>query len=165
MDGYVRVSRVGLRQGERFISPSVQRDQITGWAALNGAVVLNVFEELDESGGRADRPRLEQALRRIEDGVSDGLIVAKVDRFGRTLLDSLLAIRRIQQAGGRFVAVQDGLDASTDSGRLVLRIMLSMAEFQLERKRAAYETAAARAIARGVYTGAYVPVGYRKTPS
>jgi DNA invertase Pin-like site-specific DNA recombinase len=165
MDGYVRVSRVGMRRGDRFISPSVQREQIAGWARLNETCVLTVFEELDASGGRADRPLLEHALQRIEDGVSDGLIVAKVDRFGRSLVNSLLAIRRIQQAGGRFVAVADGLDAGTDAGRLVLRIMLSMAEFELERQRTGFEIAKARAIERGLYIGAHVPVGYAKTPS
>jgi hypothetical protein len=44
---------------------------------MRGARVLEVFEELDESGGRADRPRLEGALRRVESGISQGIVVAK----------------------------------------------------------------------------------------
>jgi hypothetical protein len=51
IDGYVRVSRVGSRRGERFISPAVQRELIESWATMHGARVLHVFEELDESGG------------------------------------------------------------------------------------------------------------------
>src|SRR4051812_15575157 len=61
VDGYVRVSQVGDREGESFISPLVQRDQIEGWAKLHGAVVDEVFVELDESGARSDRPLLMRA--------------------------------------------------------------------------------------------------------
>lgn len=82
IDGYVRVSQVRGRAGERFISPLEQRAQIEGWARLHGAVVGEVFEELDESGARADRPLLELALQRIETGTSHGLVVARLDRSG-----------------------------------------------------------------------------------
>ena len=61
VDGYVRVSQVKGRHGESFISPVLQREQIVGWAKLKGAVVASVFEELDESGARSDRPMLEHS--------------------------------------------------------------------------------------------------------
>ena len=70
-----------------------------------------------------------EAIERVETGASDGIVVAKLDRFGRSLLDSLAAIERIRTAGGTFVSVQDGFDVSTDTGKLVLRFMLSMAEW------------------------------------
>jgi DNA invertase Pin-like site-specific DNA recombinase len=162
VDGYVRVSHVGGRAGERFISPSVQREQIQAWATMRGATVGEVFEELDESGARKDRPLLMQALARIESGQSNGLVVAKLDRFGRSLVDCLAAIERIRAAGGTFVSVRDGLDLDTDTGRLVLRIMLSMAEWELDRVRTNWRVANQRAIARGVYVGSIVPVGYRR---
>jgi hypothetical protein len=50
VDGYVRVSRVGGRASKRFISPALQREQIHAWARPRGVHVLEVFEELDESG-------------------------------------------------------------------------------------------------------------------
>jgi len=163
VDGYVRVSQVGYRRGERFISPVVQREQIEAWAAARDVDLLEIFEELDESGGRADRPLLEAAIRRIEAGVSHGLAVWKVDRFGRSLIDGLLVIERIRDAGGHFFSVQDGLDASTDTGRLVLRIMLSMAELELDRIRAGFAIANVKMIERGGYCGRFTPVGYQRT--
>src|SRR4051812_29421854 len=106
VDAYIRGSHVGTRRGsERFISPLTQRDAILRWARTQGLVVGEVFEELDESGARSDRPLLMKALGRIEDGSSNGLVVAKMDRFGRSLLDSLAAIDRIQKCGGTFVSV------------------------------------------------------------
>jgi site-specific DNA recombinase len=162
VDGYVRVSTVRDRGGPSFISPEVQRDQIEAWAKLNGARIGKVFEELNESGGRSDRPKLLEALDRIESGASQGLVVAKLDRFGRSLIDGLSKIDRIIAAGGIFVSVQDGLDLSTPTGKLVLRIMLSMAEWELDRIRANWLLAKQRAIARGVHVGPYPPFGYRR---
>jgi DNA invertase Pin-like site-specific DNA recombinase len=161
VDGYIRVSQVNDRQGERFISPSVQRERIEGWARLHRATVGEVFEELDESGARADRPLLERALARVELGESSGIVVSKLDRFGRSLLDGLAAIDRITRAGGTFVAVEDGLDLSTDTGKLVLRILLSLGEWELDRVRTIWRTAQERAVARGVKVGG-TPTGYRR---
>ena len=103
---------------------------------------------------------LVEALARVESGMTDGIVVAKLDRFGRSLLGCMTAIERIQSAGGTFVAVQDGLDLTTDTGKLVLRIMLSMAEWELDRVRAQWDAARERAVARGVHMGAYAPTGY-----
>ncbi len=159
VDGYVRVSHVGERSGERFISPAVQRQQIEAWARSRGFMLGQVFEELDESGARADRPLLEEAIARVERGESHGIVVAKIDRFGRSLVDGIAAIERVTAAGGVFASVQDGLDLSTDTGRLILRIMLSMAEWELDRVRTNWDVACARAIARGVHVGG-APYGY-----
>jgi Recombinase/Resolvase, N terminal domain len=88
-----------------------------------------------------------------------------VSRFGRSLIQALTWIERIRAAGGRFFSVADGLDASTETGRLVLRIMLSMAEWELEGIRSTWQLAREKAIARGVYCGAFAPVGYTRLPS
>jgi DNA invertase Pin-like site-specific DNA recombinase len=161
LDGYIRVSQVGKRQGARFISPAVQREQIEGWLGSHGASLGAIFEELDESGGRSDRPLLLEAIERVENGESGGIVVAKLDRFGRSVLDGLRAIQRIETAGGTFVSVQDGFDLSTPTGKLVLKILFSISEWELERVRANWEIAKSRAIARGVYV-AQVPIGYRR---
>ena len=162
LDAYIRVSQVAGRGGERFISPKVQREQIEAWAAAHGSAIGEIFEELDESGGRADRPLLLRALERVDSRLSEGVIVAKLDRFGRSVIDGLAAIARIEKAGGTFVSVQDGLDLSTPTGKLVLRIMFSMGEWELDRIRSNWESARSQAIARGVYTSGYPPFGYSR---
>ncbi|WCB96516.1 integrase [Baekduia alba] len=162
LDGYIRVSDVRGRAGPSFISPSVQREQIDAWCAIRGAKLLNVAEELDASGRRADRPKLQELIGRVEAGVSDGIIVAKLDRFGRSLRDALDHLDRIQRAGGTFVSVQEGFDLSTEHGRLVLRLMLSYAEFDSDRIRASWDDARRRAVARGVHGSGVAPVGYRR---
>lgn len=87
--------------------------------------------------------------------------VAKLDRFGRSLVDGLTAINRITEAGGNVVSVADGLDFHTDTGRLLLRLMLSLAEWELDRVRTVWASAQEQAIGRGVHMGS-VPLGYRR---
>ena len=164
LDGYIRVSQVAGRSGESFISPAVQREQIERWAAAHGVLIGEVLEELDESGGRRDRPVLETAIRRVERGDSNGLAVPYMSRFGRSLLDALLAIERITKVGGTFVSVQEGLDFSTDIGRHMLRQMLSWAEWELHRTRMNWSIARQRAVARGVWMASR-PFGYRAGPT
>ena len=142
----------------------MQREQIEGWARARKATIANIFEELDESGTRADRPMLMHALGRIEDGLTNGLVVSTLDRFGRSLLDGLAMIERIRAAGGIFVAVEDGFDLDTDTGQLVLRIMLAIAEWELSRNRAQWAIARERANARGIHIGRCAPYGYVHTP-
>jgi hypothetical protein len=60
--------------------------------------------------------------------VIDGVAVGKLDRFGRSLVDGLAAIERVGTAGGTFMSVQDGLDLSTDMGKLVAAVQLVAGE-------------------------------------
>jgi site-specific DNA recombinase len=164
LDGYIRVSDVRGRSGPSFISPSVQRERIEAWCGLYDARLGEVFEELDESGRRADRPLLEQALERIELGLSDGIIVGLLSRFGRSLADATKHLARIQEAGGTFISVAEQFDLNADHGRLMLRQMLAYLEYESDRTRSNWDDARRRATARGVHGGSYPPVGYKRRP-
>ncbi|MGA8746449.1 MAG: recombinase family protein [Solirubrobacterales bacterium] len=163
LDGYIRVSEVRGREGESFISPSVQREEIEGWTRSHGAVVGEVFEEMDESGARANRPLLRRAIGRVESGESEGIVVAKFDRFARSVVDGLRSIARIEAAGGTFVSVEDGVDLSTPTGKLVARTLFSIGEWELDRMRSSWDIAIGRAIERGIYVGREGPFGYRRS--
>ncbi|WP_210492258.1 recombinase family protein [Patulibacter sp. SYSU D01012] len=158
--GYVRVSQVRGRGGESFISPKVQEDRIRQWAAAHGHELADVLVELDESGARRDRPLLMQAVERVEAGAAGGIVVAKLDRFGRSLVDALALIERLQAHGATFVSVADGFDLTTETGRLVLRIMLALAEFELDRIRGSFADGRRSAVARGLHLSARAPTGY-----
>lgn len=162
LDGYIRVSDVRGRTGETFISPDVQREKIEGYAALHGHTVAQVWTELDESGGTTDRPLFQRAIARVERGTVDGIIVAKLDRFARTLAGALETLRRIEAAGGKLVSVDDQFDTSTPIGRFAVQIMLALAELEHARIRDNWQTAQRRAVSRGVHITPRVPVGYRR---
>lgn len=160
LDGYVRVSRVGGRGGESFISPDVQRGQIETWAKLRGATIVTWHVDLDESGGSVKRPGLEDTLRRCEAGLSDGLVVAKIDRFARTLPGALETITRLDAVGAQFVSVAEGIDPTTPAGKMMQRLLLVLAEFELDRIRESWKVAQERAVARGVHIASASPTGY-----
>ena len=162
LDGYVRVSRVGGRSGERFISPDVQEEQIRAYARARGHAIETVFCELDRSGTTLDRPLLQTALTRIESGQSGGLIVARLDRFARTALEALEAIGRIQHVGGEFISVEDGLDSSTAFGKAMMTILLALAELEIGRVRENWRSAQTHAVLRGVHVTGAPPFGYQR---
>lgn len=162
LDAYIRVSQVRGRGGDSFISPDVQEERIRAWAVASGHRISLAHRELDVSGATVDRPMLNEVMRRIEARETDGVVVFKLDRFGRTLIDSLGLIDRIQAAGGTFASVSDGFDLATETGRLVLRIMLSLAEFELDRIKGNWREARGRAVARGVHIASRTPTGYQR---
>jgi site-specific DNA recombinase len=59
LDGYVRVSKVGGREGDSFISPQAQRERIDLAARNSGATIGEWFTDLDETGASSQRPGLE----------------------------------------------------------------------------------------------------------
>lgn len=162
VDGYIRVSRVSGREGESFISPSEQRRAIEGWASLHGKTIGEVFEDLDESGKARHRPGLDAAIARVQAGTSGGVVVAKLDRFGRSVphLGELLAILDENEAA--LFTVSEGLDTSGNTGRMIATILSAVAEFEVNRQSESWYVARRNAVERGVYVGGTVPPGYEK---
>lgn len=160
--GYVRVSHVGGRSGERFHSPQEQSDSIAAWARARRVEVDILPAELDESGGRADRPILTRAVEGIERGEYAGLVVAYLSRASRSVRHLLELWDRIEAAGGQVVAVAENVDTTTPAGRLTRTMLAAIAEHELDLHRERFETLRANATARGVWQRRQLPLGYVK---
>jgi site-specific DNA recombinase len=163
VDGYVRVSRIGGRAGDGYISPEVQREQIEAFASLMGVEIDAWHDDQDYSGGNVARPAFLEVIRRIETGETGGVIVARIDRFARSAPDGGAMVRRILDAGGVFASAQERIDPTTDFGKAMLNIMFVMAELQLDQLKSGWKTAKGRAIGRGAHIGP-TPFGYRRVP-
>ncbi len=161
VDGYIRVSRIGGRAGDGYISPEVQREQIEAFASLMGVDVDEWHDDQDFSGGNVERPAFLEVIRRIESGETGGVIVAKIDRFARSAPDGGAMVRRILDAGGIFASAQERIDPTTDFGKAMLNIMFVMAELQLDQLKSGWRTAKGRAISRGAHIGP-TPFGYER---
>jgi site-specific DNA recombinase len=162
LDIYVRVSDVRGRAGDNFISPDEQEQRCRAAIVSRGLEVGEMFRELDVSGKSMERPELAKARKRIEDGTSGGIVVARIDRFGRTVARALDAIEEIDKAGGVVITAEGDFDTSTATGELVLNMMLTLAQFELRRIRENWTTAQRRAVERGVHVSRHVPPGYEK---
>lgn len=160
LDGYIRVSRVGGREGEGFISPDVQAQAISRWAEARGHTITVHPAELDVSGGTMRRPIFDQVLERVRSGQTDGFVVYRVDRFARSLLGGLSVLEEVARHGGVFASVDQDVDMTTPQGRAFLQMQLIFAELFRGQVTEAWDTAVARAIGRGVSIS--VPYGYRR---
>lgn len=160
--GYVRVSSVGGRAGETFISPSVQRERVEQLAAAHGHTIVGWQEDLDQPGSRLNRPGLDEAFRLIEQGDADGLAVAKLDRFARSVAGAAQALQRLEDAGAVLLAADLGMDTSTPAGKLMRNVLMALAEFELDRIRENWDVARSHAIARGVPVNSRIKTGYRR---
>jgi DNA invertase Pin-like site-specific DNA recombinase len=154
VDGYIRVSRVGDRAGDRFISPELQRESITRVCEREGLKVVKWFEELDASGGDNSRPQWNEAIERVERGATKGIVCWNLSRFSRSMRDALNALDRIEEAGGK-VYTEEGTP-----GKLGRSILLAVAEDERDRAKAGFRNATANAIARGIYISRRIPFGY-----
>jgi site-specific DNA recombinase len=107
---YVRVSEVGDREGDSFVSPKLQRQKAESYALSQGyATADEIFEDLDVSGGAPldERPALARLLALIEAGELSGMVVATQDRAARSL-DLLRELqRRIRKVGGALLAADN----------------------------------------------------------
>lgn len=156
---YVRVST--HYQVDRDSLP-VQKDELTNYAryALD-APSFEIFEDAGYSAKNTDRPDYQQMMARIRAGEFTHLLVWKLDRISRNLLDFAAMYEELKKLGVTFVSKNEQFDTSSAMGEAMLKIILVFAE--LERKMTA-ERVTSVMIARagkGQWNGGRVPYGYR----
>ena len=129
-------------------------------ARANRCEIRHVFREEGESGKTLDRPELQRLLAAVRCGEVDLLMVTRVDRLSRSLLDFFEVNRLLEKHKVQFHSLHDTFDTTTHVGRAMLSIVLVFAE--LERAQTAERTATAmRARAeRGLWNGGSPPLGY-----
>src|SRR5438270_3383134 len=98
-----------------------------GWHTLT-----DNYDDGGFSGASLDRPALHQLLRDIEARKIDRVVVYKVDRLSRSLLDFARLLSLFEKRGVSFVSVTQEFNTSTSLGRLTLHILLSFAQFERE---------------------------------
>lgn len=159
---YVRVSRKGEREDDRFRSPEFQLDAIERAADAAGRRLQRFEPEIDVSGSRARRPILEAIVEAIERGELGGVMVAKLDRLSRLRpIDRITLFERIEGAGGVILSASENLDVSTPEGRFARDVFLGVARLEWERKAEGFATAKRAAVERGAKIASVAPFGYR----
>jgi len=163
--GIVRVSYVGKRKGEHFVSPVEQEQRIRDWAAREQIEMLAIYQELDVSGGRplAKRPGLRPAIERIEAGEASILVVAYFDRMVRSLRTQFELLDRVEAAGGKVATLDVGeVSERTSAQYLNATLHGMMAEYYRLQIGEKTQAAKAHAVARGVPPFPTVIPGYRR---
>ena len=161
--GYVRVSRVGGRGGDSFLSPDLQREEIARAAAREGLEVAEIIEELDASGGDSKRPGWNRALELVERGGATAVVVYNISRASRSVADFLDAEGRLRAAGGRLISSQESL-GNDATGVMTRNILLAIAQMERERARENFAVSTASAVERGIHVAGTIPLGYLRDP-
>jgi DNA invertase Pin-like site-specific DNA recombinase len=128
---YTRVSTVA--QAASGVGMAAQRDSIQNAAAERNFEVGGWYEDAGKSGARfTHRPGLQAALSAIRDGEYDGLVVAKIDRLGRSY-DVMTLVGDAARERWRLLALDVGLDTTTAEGELVAGALTMAARFEWRR--------------------------------
>ncbi|TDH60796.1 recombinase family protein [Dankookia rubra] len=149
---------------KEFNTLDAQRDACEAYVASQRAegwvLVRDHYDDGGFSGGTLERPALRRLLADIELGRIDVIVVYKIDRLSRSLMDFAKLVETMEAHGVTFVSVTQSFNTTTSMGRLTLNILLSFAQFEREviGERIRDKFAASRA--RGMWMGGKVPLGY-----
>jgi DNA invertase Pin-like site-specific DNA recombinase len=147
-----------------FNSLDAQREACEAYVASQRSegwlLVADRYDDGGVSGGTLERPALKRLLADIERGLIDVVVVYKIDRLSRALMDFAKLVEVFDANNVTFVSVTQSFNTTTSMGRLTLNILLSFAQFEREviGERIRDKVAASRA--RGIWMGGFVPLGY-----
>jgi DNA invertase Pin-like site-specific DNA recombinase len=125
---------------------AAQRDGITQETNRRGWEVVAIHEDAAASGRSLARPGLSEALRRFSAGEAEALVVLKLDRLSRSLIDAAGLPECARREGWAVIALDLGVDTTTPAGELVANVMAAVAQW--ERRAIGERTRAALAMRR-----------------
>lgn len=150
--GYIRVSTDD--QAESGLGMEAQRMAIVEECERRGWRLLEVFEDAGQSGKSLDRREaLQAALGLLRAKGATALVVAKLDRLSRSVMDFATVMETSRKQGWSLVILDLGVDTTTPAGEMVANVMATFAQF--ERRLIGQRTRAALAVkkAQGVRLG------------
>ena len=155
-------SEEGLEQ--EFNSLHAQREACEAYIASQRsegwALIREPYDDGGVSGGTLERPALRQLLADVEEGLVDVVVVYKIDRLSRSLMDFSKLVDIFDRNGVTFVSVTQSFNTTTSMGRLTLNILLSFAQFEREVTAERIRDKIAASRAKGLFMGGNVPLGY-----
>ncbi len=148
-----------------FNSLDAQREAcaayITSQASLGWKLSPKFYDDGGISGGTMERPALQQLLADIKQGLVDIIVVYKIDRLTRSLMDFAKMVDVFDEHKISFVSVTQQFNTTTSMGRLTLNVLLSFAQFEREVTAERIKDKIAASKKKGMWMGGLVPLGYK----
>ena len=113
------------------------------------------------SGGNTNRPALQRMMTDIRAGLIDIVVVYKIDRLSRSLTDFAELQTEFDKYGVSFVSVTQDINTSTSSGRMLLNILMTFAQFERDQIADRIRDKLSASKMKGKYVGGLLPLGYR----
>ena len=133
----------------------IQSQKPEGWVPIDDR-----YDDGGISGATLERPALERILADIEAGLVDIVVVYKIDRLSRSLMDFAKLVGVFETHGVTFVSITQQFNTTTPMGRLTLNILLSFAQFEREVTAERIRDKVAASRRKGMWMGGNVPLGY-----
>ncbi|RXI40144.1 recombinase family protein [Clostridium tetani] len=139
-----------------------QRTSLKRFADREEMVVVDIYEDAGKSGKSIEgRPAFKKMLSDIENGLQiDYILVYKLSRFGRNAADILNSLEFVQSYGVNLICIEEGIDSSQTSGKLLISVLSAVAE--IERENIIEQTMNGRKekARQGGWNGGFAPYGY-----
>ncbi len=135
----------------------IKSQQHEGWV-----LVEKQYNDGGFSGGTLERPAVKELLKDIENNEVDIVVVYKVDRLTRSLMDFSKIVELFDKHNSSFVSITQHFNTTTSMGRLTLNILLSFAQFEREVTGERIRDKIAASKKKGMWMGGCTPFGYQK---
>jgi DNA invertase Pin-like site-specific DNA recombinase len=156
-------SEEGLDQ--EFNSLDAQREACVAYISSQGGLgwklIPDLYDDGGISGGTMERPALQRLLQDIRDRRVDVVVVYKIDRLTRSLMDFSRIVEIFDANGVSFVSVTQAFNTTSSMGRLTLNVLLSFAQFEREVTAERIRDKIAASRKKGMWMGGRVPFGYQ----
>ncbi len=145
---------VYIRVSTREQNTAGQERELQRWLTANAINANQVEWYIDKSSGNnLDRPQFERLQRDIFNGTIRTVVVWKIDRLSRSLIDGINVLADWCGKGLRVVSVTQQIDFSGAVGKMLAAVLLGVAELEQETRRERQRAGIEAARERGVYTG------------
>lgn len=139
-----------------------QKNGLKRFADREDMEIVEVYEDAGKSGKSIEgRPAFKKMLSDIKDGLEiDYILVYKLSRFGRNAADILNSLEFVQSYGVNLICIEEGIDSSQTSGKLLISVLSAVAE--IERENIIEQTMNGRRekARQGGWNGGFAPYGY-----
>lgn len=158
---YTRISTSMQVDG---FSLDAQKEKLRKYAEFQDFIVAGEYSNEGKSGKNIEgRPEFQRMLHDIANGKDciEYVLVFKLSRFGRNVADVLNSLQQMQDYGVNLICVEDGIDSSKDSGKLMISVLSAVAE--IERENILVQTMEGRKqkVREGKWNGGFAPYGYK----
>lgn len=158
---YTRVSTdMQAMADEGSLDTQEQRLRSAVAARAGAHEVIEVFREEGASGKSLDRPALRRLMRSVEGGSVDLVLVTRIDRLSRSLVDFFELYRLFERHGVELYSLNEAFDTSTPMGRAMLKLILVFAELEREQTADRTKVAMLARAQRGIWNGGHPVLGY-----
>ena len=152
----------GLEQ--EFNSLQAQREACEAYIKSqkheNWQLLPNEYDDGGYSGGNMERPALKRLLQDVQNGLVDIIVVYKIDRLTRSLMDFSKIVEVLDKHNASFVSITQHFNTTTSMGRLTLNMLLSFAQFEREVTGERIRDKISASKKKGMWMGGKPPLGY-----